>query len=93
MGSRYSKEDLLTVYAQQRDAGLIDANLPSHFAGPWDVNGGTNGSFGRQDSRDPGPDVCWTLHPDSVPLALAEMDDTERQVCTLRFFTRHGLIE
>ncbi len=70
----------MSVYTQQKDAGLIDAGVDTYFAGPWDVNAGANGSFGRPDSRDAGPEVCWTSQPDSVPLGLIEMDDSERQV-------------
>jgi len=79
-GGRYSKDDFLTVYSRQKDAGLIGANLNSCYAGPWDVSGGADSSGGRPDSRDAGPEVCWNSQPDSIPLALTEMDDHERQV-------------
>ncbi|KAK5941545.1 kinesin-like protein [Knufia obscura] len=79
VGSRYNKEEVLSIYSQQKEAGLVGANLPSCFVGPWDANGGTNGSFGRPDSRDAGPEVCWNTQPDSIPLGLREMDDEERQ--------------
>lgn len=85
VGSRYNKEEVLSIYSQQKEAGLVGANLPSCFVGPWDANGGTNGSFGRPDSRDAGPEVCWNTQPDSIPLGLREMDDEERQVRTLKY--------
>lgn len=76
-GGRYSREDMLSVYASQKELGLLGANLSRIFAGPWDIDSFDPVSFS---TKDPGPEVCWNNEPSSEPLGLRDMDDNERQV-------------
>lgn len=78
-GGRYSKEDMLSIFASQKDLGLVGTNLSRIFAGPWDVDAFETVSF---NTKDPGPEVCWNNEPASLPLGLKEMDDAEKQVWT-----------
>ena len=87
---RYSKSQLLDLYRLQQSAddGLQD-DLQNLYIGNWQPNG-QNGApaagWGRNDpSREQpsGPDVCWDDDGAYEPLALTEMDNEEKEVCTL----------
>lgn len=78
-GGRYSKEDMLSIYASQKELGLLGANLSRIFAGPWDLDAFETVS---SNTKDPGPEVCWNPEPVLEPLGMRDMDDIERQVWT-----------
>lgn len=87
---RYTKEQLIVLYKQQREAGALDHTLSAIFTGGWnplDAAEFSNSAWGRRDEgKDPvvGPEVCWDHNPGPEPLALVEMSEDEREV-------RHGL--
>ena len=87
---RYSKSQLLDLYRLQQSAddGLQD-DLQNLYIGNWQPNG-QNGApaagWGRNDptrEQPSGPDVCWDDDGAYEPLALTEMDNEEKEVCTL----------
>jgi PERQ amino acid-rich with GYF domain-containing protein len=87
---RYSKSQLLDLYRlQSTDDGLQD-DLQNLYIGNWQPNG-QNGApaagWGRNDAsreQPSGPDVCWDDDGAYEPLALTEMDNEEKEVCTWR---------
>jgi PERQ amino acid-rich with GYF domain-containing protein len=89
--NRYSKSQLLDLYRLQQstDDGLQD-DLQNLYIGNWQPNG-QNGApaagWGRNDAsreQPSGPDVCWDDDGAYEPLALTEMDNEEKEVCTSR---------
>lgn len=74
---RYSRDDLLSVYKSQHEAGLIGSDVNRYFAGPWDLS---NGPASRPESKEASVEVCWNYEPNTIPLALHEMDENEKQV-------------
>jgi PERQ amino acid-rich with GYF domain-containing protein len=83
---RYSKDQLIVLYKQQRDAGAIDQNLSSIFTGGWNPldNRESTSAWSRRDEgkeTSVGPEVCWDHSANSEPLALIQMSDEEREVC------------
>jgi PERQ amino acid-rich with GYF domain-containing protein len=85
---RYTKDQLVVLYKQQRDAGAIDQNLSSIFTGGWnplDNRESTTSAWGRRDEgkeTSVGPEVCWDHSARAEPLALIQMNDEEREVCS-----------
>ena len=86
--ARYTKEQMIAVYKQQRDGGSLDQNLTSLFTGGWNPREPREpnpSAWGRKDdAKDltaPGPEVCWNHNAVLEPLALTEMGDQEREVC------------
>jgi len=84
---RYSKEQLTDLFkAQQSVDGGLNDGLPGLYVGGWQpdiVNGAASAGWGRSEhNRDvqPGPEICWDRDGSIEPLALAEMDDEEREV-------------
>lgn len=74
---RYSKEDMLSIYASQKELGSLGSNLSRIFSGPWDLDAPENASSSNKDS---GPEICWHPDPRSEPLSMRDMDESERQV-------------
>lgn len=91
---RYTKEQLIALYKQQRDTGAIDQNLSSVFTGGWnplDNRESASSAWGRRDEgKEPsvGPEVCWDHSAGAEPLALTQMSDEEREVCSCQPNTR-----
>lgn len=79
-GGRYSKEDMLSIYASQKELGLLGANLSRIFSGPWDPD---NFDTVSSNTKDLGPEVCWNSEPRSEPLGLRDLDEAEKQVWSL----------
>jgi len=84
---RYSKDQLLEFFKSQQgaDGGLKDG-LNGLYVGGWQPDAATGASsagWGRPEhGRDsqPGPDICWDRDGSIEPLALANMDDEEKEV-------------
>ncbi|KAL1956913.1 hypothetical protein VTO42DRAFT_6660 [Malbranchea cinnamomea] len=78
--SRYSKEQLLDVFKNQRDFG----DVAEYLLGDWnhrDETSTTNGSWGKRgDFKDyhAGPEVCWDPTGQARPLALTDMTEEEK---------------
>jgi PERQ amino acid-rich with GYF domain-containing protein len=89
--SRYSKEQLLSIFKTQRDSGSLGKNMGDHFLAAWNPledSSSTNGAWGkREDQKDPssGPEVCWDHLGLHGPLALSDLTDEEREVSRLCF--------
>jgi PERQ amino acid-rich with GYF domain-containing protein len=88
METRYSREQLLDLFRNQRDAGNLDGDLAELYVGEGE-NGVTNGGGGakwarREDSKENGVgvDICWDRGGGIEPLGLVEMTDEEREVCS-----------
>lgn len=85
--SRYSKEDLLSIFKGQRDSGALAKNMGDHFLASWDPHddtAATNGAWAKkEDQKDspPGPEVCWDYLGHYEPLGLIDMTEEEREVC------------
>jgi PERQ amino acid-rich with GYF domain-containing protein len=85
---RYTKDQLITLYKQQRDAGALDQNLSAIFTGGWDPLVGrdsTSSAWGRRDDgkeSSVGPEICWDHSARAEPLALIQPSDEEREVCS-----------
>ncbi|KAI9807426.1 MAG: hypothetical protein M1833_000171 [Piccolia ochrophora] len=86
---RYSKDLLLNVYKAQKDAGELGKNLSELFVSGWEPgksNGAGSASWNRRDDLNKdsngasGPDLCWEDNGNVDPLALFEMDETEKEV-------------
>jgi PERQ amino acid-rich with GYF domain-containing protein len=84
--SRYSKEQLLSMYKSQRDTGILGKNMGEHFVADWnplEESPTLNGAWGkREDQKDTpaGPEVCWDYSGQNEPLALADMTGDEKEV-------------
>ena len=82
---RYTKEQMVAIYKQQRDSGQLDAKLSSLFTASWNPREAKEPStpaWGRKEDKEPaaGPEVCWNHNAVSEPLALSAMDEQEREV-------------
>ena len=84
---RYSKEQLLELFQNQRENNDLSDGLESLYVAGWEpsmANGVTSGSWGRRDesSKDHalGVDVCWEREGASLPLGLTEMTEEDREV-------------
>lgn len=86
--TRYSKEQLLSLYKSQRESGVLGKNVAEYFVADWDPHVETpaavNGAWGRrEDSKDAnpsGPEVCWDHGGQSEPLGLIDMTEDEKEV-------------
>lgn len=84
--SRYSKEDLLSIFKSQRDSGALGKNMGDHFLASWnplEETSATNGAWGKkEDAKDapPGPEFCWDHLGHNDPLGLIDMTEEEREV-------------
>jgi PERQ amino acid-rich with GYF domain-containing protein len=84
--ARYTKDQLLALYKQQREAGALDQNLSAIFTGGWDpieARDSTSSAWGRRDEgkeSNIGPEICWDHNAKTEPLALVQMSDEEREV-------------
>lgn len=92
--ARYSKDQLFDLYrAQQASEGSLEENLSRLFIGGWHPeagNGPSNASWGRaENSRDnqPGAELCWDKGGSIEPLGLVEMDEEEKEVCSVARYT------
>ncbi|TVY32524.1 GYF domain-containing protein [Lachnellula subtilissima] len=85
--SRYSRSQLLDVFKAQQESGTANRDVSHLYANDWNP-GHSNGANGRtawgrsSESRETyGPEICWEAGGNIQPIALEEMDDTERKVC------------
>ncbi|KAG2413460.1 hypothetical protein HFD88_002649 [Aspergillus terreus] len=89
--TRYSKEQLLSLYKSQRESGVLGKNVAEYFVADWDPHVETpaavNGAWGRrEDSKDAnpsGPEVCWDHGGQSEPLGLIDMTEDEKELFSL----------
>ncbi|KAK2791040.1 hypothetical protein FQN53_007229 [Emmonsiellopsis sp. PD_33] len=86
--SRYSKDQLLSLYKNQQEPGNWGKQVADYFMGDWNPHEGTtssavNGGWNkREDFKDnhTGPEVCWDHSGHVRPLALTEMNDEEKDL-------------
>lgn len=94
--SRFSKDQLLSIYKTQRDAESLGKHLTEIFSGPWNPDNpklGQPNSWGkRDDAKDSatGPEICWDHEGRTEPLGLQEMDDEEKEACLHESFSDRG---
>jgi len=82
--TRYSKDQLLDIFRQQRDAGELDTNLSDLYVGEGEalINGASTAKWGRRDENDDmAENVCWEKQGSILPLGLVDMTEDEREVC------------
>ncbi|PLB40168.1 GYF domain-containing protein [Aspergillus candidus] len=87
--TRYSKDQLLSLYKAQRELGGLSKNVSEYFVADWNphVESPTvNGAWGRRE--DPketlnGPEVCWDHGGQMEPLGLMGMTGEERELFSL----------
>ncbi|KAK2746793.1 hypothetical protein FQN57_002835 [Myotisia sp. PD_48] len=85
---RYSKEQLLSLYKNQRESKGWGKSVSSHFLTDFDLDTesertSANGTWGKRDDlkeSHTGLEVCWDRNGDTEPLGLVEMDDEEKDV-------------
>ena len=83
---RYSKDQLLAFYKQQRDTGALNQSLSAIFTGGWNPledRDPASSAWGRKDEGKEtslGPEICWDHSASAEPLALIQMSDEEREV-------------
>lgn len=84
---RYSKDQLLSLYREQKETNALSSNLSELYAGGWEpqiTNGTSGSSWGRRDDHlkdaQPGADICWDHDGSVLPLGLVDMTDEEREV-------------
>ncbi|KAH8705162.1 hypothetical protein BGW36DRAFT_366987 [Talaromyces proteolyticus] len=86
--SRYSKEQLLNIFKNQRDSGTLGKNMGDHFLATWnplEETSTTNGAWmKREDQKDApsGPEVCWDHLGLHGPLGLTDLTEDERELFT-----------
>lgn len=54
---------------------------------PGSANGNNTGGWGRKDDHKDGsggPEICWDFEGNVHPLALVEMGDEEKEVCSFQ---------
>ncbi|PYI07594.1 GYF domain protein [Aspergillus sclerotiicarbonarius CBS 121057] len=86
--TRYSKDQLLSLYRTQRESGILGKNVADYFVADWNPHetSPVNGAWGkREDSKDnpSGPEVCWDHGGQSEPLGLVDLTDDEKELFTL----------
>lgn len=86
---RFSKDDMLSIFVNQKEHSALDANIDRIFSGAWDLDAPDNVS---STAKDPGPEVCWLNEPRFDPLGMRDMDDSERQVRSSVYLFRFLLI-
>ena len=78
--NRYSKEQLLEVFKNQRES----VDVADYLVGDWnnrDEAASTNGHWGkRNDFNHAGPEICWDSTGQMRPLAFQGMTDEEKNV-------------
>ncbi|KAI9739321.1 MAG: hypothetical protein M1834_007534 [Cirrosporium novae-zelandiae] len=93
--TRYTKDQLLSFFRNQKDAGNLEKNLPNLLQGSWNSAGGaanatTNGgSWGRKDDHKEGviaADVCWDNEGGNAPLGLTDMTEVEKEASTRLYY-------
>lgn len=88
--TRYSKDQLLSLYKTQRESGVLGKNVADYFVADWNPHetSPVNGAWGkREDSKDnpSGPEVCWDHGGQVEPLGLVDMTDDEKEVCLFAY--------
>ena len=82
--TRYSREQLLDIFQNQKDSDGLTRQLDDLFQGSWDPisdNNGISSPSGRgEKDQYPGPEVCWNYNVDSTPFGLIPMTEDEKQV-------------
>ncbi|PWY74443.1 hypothetical protein BO70DRAFT_389044 [Aspergillus heteromorphus CBS 117.55] len=86
--TRYNKDQLLSLYRNQRESGVLGKNVAEYFVADWNPHetSPVNGAWGkREDSKDnpSGPEVCWDHGGHVEPLGLVDMTDDEKELFTL----------
>lgn len=83
---RYTREQLLELFRQQRDAGELNSHLSDLYIGEGDalVNGASTAKWGRRDETDDmAENICWDKQGSILPLGLVDMTEDEREVCNM----------
>ena len=91
LDTRYSKEQLLDLFKEQRDAGDLADGASDLYLGEVDPESG-GGSLSRWNRREdygqenaPGLEICLNRSGDTEPLELHEMSPEEKEVCAERY--------
>jgi PERQ amino acid-rich with GYF domain-containing protein len=86
--SRYTKEQLLGLYKNQREWDNWGKNVTDYFMADWNPRDGAPpaAAWGKKDDQQKdssGPEVCWDHAGQVQPLALVEMNEDEKDVRNL----------
>lgn len=97
--TRYSRDQLLDLYRDQKEAGELATGIDDLLVGDWSdslPNGASSGRWGRREEvRNEnvyGPDICWDRGGATEPSGLYDMTDEEREVCVLSWFISSSLL-
>lgn len=88
---RYSKDQLLSLFREQKEANVFAVSLEDLYMGGWEPQA-TNGTplmpWSKKDdhTRDsqPGADICWDHDGAVLPLGLMDMTEEEKEVCWVK---------
>ncbi|KAI9681604.1 MAG: hypothetical protein M1829_000801 [Trizodia sp. TS-e1964] len=86
--SRYSKDEILSLFKIQKDAGGIGKNISSLISAEWEPSSTssttTNGAIAwnkTDETRElSGPDICWDPSGGILPLGLLDMTEEEKEI-------------
>lgn len=85
--TRYSREQLLDLYREQKEAGELSGGLEQLLVGDWTdslSNGMSSARWSRREENRSehahGPEACWERNGSTEPLALFDMTDEEKEV-------------
>ena len=90
--SRFSKQQLLTLYKTQKESGELGKNIAHLFIGGWQPGSAASGNVSLWAQKDDpskengsAADICWDFDGGISPLGFVEMDEEEREV---RYLTK-----
>ena len=83
--TRYSKDQLLSIFQTLKDSSTLDRKLEDVFQGTWNPHDRTNGAGnlglgGDGKDHTPGPEVCWNYNSHPQPFGLTGMTEEEKEV-------------
>lgn len=88
MDTRYSKDQLLELFREQRDAGDLDNDVSHLYVGDAEtgyVNGQSQGRWSRREDTTQdaaaGSEICFERNIISEPLGLTDMTEEDVAVC------------
>lgn len=95
--TRYSKDQMLSIFQTLKDSSALDRNLEDIFLGSWDPLEAKLPSTSqalRGDGKDqtPGPEVCWNYNVNPEPFGLMDMTDEDKQVRKHTSSRRDGIL-
>ncbi|KAF2456230.1 hypothetical protein BDY21DRAFT_386652 [Lineolata rhizophorae] len=87
--NRYSRDQLIQLYQNQKESQQVGDGLASLCLGSWApnmANGASGGLWGKRDDNvkdtQPGADVCWDRNGHALPLCTEDLTESEKELFT-----------